>query len=66
MAKREPLYPHVPKRRTKGTGAFECKECGYAAWNVLRCPKCGSFELKELSYEETQGKTVHPQEVYLG
>jgi primosomal protein N' len=59
------LYPHVPKSRTKGTRAFKCMDCGYAAFNVVRCPRCGSFRLREMTFEETQKEQVHPQEQYI-
>lgn len=70
MPKKQPLYPHVPKGRKKGTGAFRCKECGYTAWNVIRCPKCGSYNLEELtpeevmSHYETGKPEIHRQAAY--
>ena len=70
MPKKEPLYPHIPKRRKKGTNAWRCKQCDWTAWNVIRCPKCGSKDLEELSIEEvlaseeTGKPVIHPQEPY--
>lgn len=71
MPRKEPLYPHVPKtRRKRGTNAWRCKECGWTAWNVSRCPRCGSKDLEELSIEEvlasdrTGKPVIHRQEPY--
>ena len=67
MAKKEPLYPHVPKRRKKGTNAWRCKQCGWTTWNVIYCPKCGSRDLEELtteevtSFYETGEPVIHPR-----
>lgn len=67
MAKREPLYPHVPKRRKKGTNAWRCKQCGWTTWNVIYCPKCNSRDLEELtteevmSFYETGKPVIHPR-----
>ncbi len=67
MPKKQPLYPHVPKGRKKtGTRAFKCEQCGYAAWNVSECPKCGSNKLREMTFEETEKEVVHRQAAYEG
>lgn len=74
---KEPLYPHMPKSkqpssRREKTNAWRCKECGWTAWNVLRCPKCGSYNLEELSIDEvlaserTGKPVIHRQEPYVG
>jgi len=67
MAKKPPLYPHVPKSRKRGTNAWRCKQCGWTTWNIIYCPKCGSKDLEELtteevmSFYETGSPVIHPR-----
>lgn len=67
MAKKEPLYPHIPKSRKRGTNAWRCKQCGWTTWNIIYCPKCGSRDLEELtteevtSFYETGSPVIHPR-----
>ncbi len=53
MPKKPPLYPHVTKgSQKKGTNMWRCRQCGWTAWNVSYCPRCGSRDLVELTSEE--------------
>ncbi len=56
--------PYLPANKKRGTNAWKCKKCGYAAWGISRCPSCGSVDLRELSYDETEKEPVYRHDSY--
>lgn len=75
MAKKEPLYPHVPKsqlrKRDEWAKLLYCKECGkeYATWRGLEehfistgHKGIGSLLVKEELLEKMHPEYVNPKE----